>query len=1040
MFSSLVRGTRTFLLGPVRSTSRAPAVLLALAVTGSPLTAQEADHPMTLDGPTFRNIGPASMSGRIVDMEVVEMDVDVFYLATSTGGLWKTTDRGTNYTVLFDQESSFSLGDVAVHQQDTSIVWLGTGERASRQSSGWGDGVYKSTDGGETWTNVGLRDSKHIGRITLHPTDTDIAYVAAMGHLWGPNEERGLYRTTDGGVSWARILEGDENTGAVDIAMDPSDSSILYAAMYQRRRRPWGFHGGGPGSGLYKSTDGGDTWTDLSHLNGLPEGDYGRIGISIYRTDPNIVYISLEQGERYNASTAYEQRLAGIYRSEDKGGSWEHMGDWNPRPMYASQPLVDPSDDQRIYMLNSYSFSDDGGRNFTRPDQSLHGDDRLVWVNPNDSDHVMKADDGGLGISYDRGLTWQYAPHIPVSQYYRVSYDYKDPYWVYGGLQDNGSWAGPQDTYRGEGILNQDWIRWGGGDGFLNLVDTTDNRTLYTESQYLGLSRVDMETGQRQIIRPGDPTGAIGPRRNWTTWPDPDMPQQRLGNAMEPANWDGPFLISAHDPNTIYAGTQRFWRSRDKGSNWEDLGDWTTSVARQRLRIMEQDPDSFTLSLDDGIPYWPTLTAIAESPLDPNVLYLGTDDGLVQVSTDAGATFTEVSTRLPGLPEMTWVNDIEASRHVAGRVYAAINNYRNDDYSNYAYRSDDFGQTWTAIASNVPDGQVVRVIREDTRNPDVLYMGTEFGLWYSLNSGESWWKLAMGLPSTAYNDVQVHPRDNDLIVGTHGRGIWILDQVNALQELTPDLHTAPAHLFTMETARQIRYRNEMAHMGDMVFYGENPPAGAIIDYWIGEDGASPRISVHDVAGDEVAWMDGSADLGLNRIVWNLRHSLPGQGEEPEGEGGGGGFGGGPPSDGPSGPLVIPGSYTVRLTAGGQTHEQSLRVEEDPRLNVTAAVRAQWTADLLELAEMRLAAQAGADAAGDVVEALDEGERSMSEDDAAKVRDMNREWRELTSRIRRLYGEASGYVGPLSGDQASERAFYRETLETLTREWSAVAGG
>jgi hypothetical protein len=320
-------------------------------------------------------------------------------------------------------------------------------------------------------------------------------------------------------------------------------------------------------------------------------------------------------------------------------------------------------------------------------------------------------------------------------------------------------------------------------------------------------------------------------------------------------------------------------------------------------------------------------------------------------------------------------------------------------------------------------------------------MGTEFGLWYSLDGGESWWKLAMGLPSTAYNDVQVHPRDNDLIVGTHGRGIWILDQINALQELSPELHDAPAHLFTMEPARQIRYRNEMAHMGDMVFNGENPPAGAIIDYWIGQDGEAPRISVHDVAGEEVAWMDGSADPGLNRVVWNLRHSLADQGEEPRSGGGGfGGFGGGPPADGPGGPLVIPGSYTVRLTAGGQTHEQSLRVEEDPRLNVSAAVRTGWTADLLELAEMRLAAQAGSDAAAEVVEALDEGERSMSEDDAARVRDMNREWRELTTRLRRLYGEASGYVGPLSGDQASERMFYREMLATLTREWAVVAGG
>jgi photosystem II stability/assembly factor-like uncharacterized protein len=1019
---------------PVPSILVAAWAAAALASPALPdtLAAQEADHPMVLDGLTFREIGPASMSGRVVDLDVVESDVDVIYVATSTGGLWKTNDRGTNFTILFDDQPVFSLGDVAVHQADTSIVWLGTGERASRQSSGWGDGVYKSTDGGVTWQNMGLRDSKHIGRVVLHPTDTALVYVAAMGHLWGPNQERGLYRSRDGGSTWERILAGDDDTGAVDVAMDPQDPNTLFAALYQRRRRPWGFHGGGPGSGLYKSTDGGDTWAELSHQGGLPEGDYGRIGISIYRTDPSIVYVSIEQGERYNASTAYEQRLAGIYRSEDEGATWEHMGDWNPRPMYASQPLVDPNDDQRIYMLNSYSFSDDGGRTFTEPDQSLHGDDRLVWVDPHDSEHVMKADDGGLGISYDRGLTWQYIPHLPVSQYYRVSYDYRDPYWVYGGLQDNGSWGGPNDSYRSDGILSQDWIRYGGGDGFLNLVDTTDNRTLYTESQYLGLSRVDMVTGQHQTIRPGDPTGAISPRRNWTTWPDPDLPDERLGNAMEPANWDGPFVISAHDANTVYAGTRRFWRSRDRGVTWEDLGDLTTGQARQRLPIMDQEPDSFTLSLDDGIPYWPTLSAIAESPLDASVLYVGTDDGLIHVSTDGGRTFTEVSQRFPGLPRMTWVNGLEASRHLPGRVYASINNYRNDDYANYLYRSDDFGQTWTSIVSNLPPNRVVRTLREDTRNPEVLYLGTEFGLFYSLDGGGGWLRVAMGLPSVAVNDLVVHPRDNDLILGTHGRGIWILDQINALQELGPELHEAPSHLFTMEPARQIRYRREFPHMGDQVFRGQNPPAGAIVDYWLGPDVGTPRLSVLDVAGTEVAWMEGTEDVGLNRGVWNLRHSLPGQGEEEDEDEEEGGFGGqrGPPRSGPSGPLVVPGAYTVRLSVGGAAHEQRLVIEEDPRLDVTPDVRARWTADLLDIAALGLRVEDGLEAAETVVEELDAGERSVSDEDEAQARDLHREWRELRSRIRRLYNEVESWVGPLTTDQASEWAYYLEMAGTL----------
>jgi photosystem II stability/assembly factor-like uncharacterized protein len=642
------------------------AALVVLATPGTqtrPVAAQDADPFANLD---FRTIGPSTMSGRIVDLEVLDVDPDVFFVASSTGGLWKTTTRGVTFESVTDDLPTHSIGDVAVHPVDTARVWLGMGERASRQSSSWGDGVWRSDDGGQTWTHVGLEDSHHIGRITLHPADRNVAYVAAMGHLWGPNEERGLYRTTDAGATWERILSVDENTGAVDVAMDPVDHDVMYAATYQRQRRPWGFHGGGPGSALWKSTDGGDTWSQLTNVgldNGLPTGTIGRIGISIYRSDPSVVYVSVEQGLRYNASTAYEERLAGIYRSEDFGETWEFMSDWNPRPMYASQILVDPSDDQRIYMVNTYSWSDDGGRTFTRARQSLHGDDRLVWVNPNDSDHVMKADDGGLGISYDRGVTWWYARHLPVSQWYRVRVDMKKPFWVYGGLQDNGSWAGPSATYRSEGIRHDDWIKWGGGDGFLNVVDTTDNRTLYVESQYLGLSRVDMATGERSDIRPGDPEGAIGARRNWRTWPDLADPSERLGNAMEPANWDGPFIISPHDNHTIYAGTRRLWRSRDQGQNWEDLGDWTTGADRRTLSIMGQMPTDTTRSLDDGIPYWPTLTAIEESPLQEGLLYIGTDDG--QVRCNVHQRHRSASGRPP--------DDVgEHDRGVAGRGGARV--------------------------------------------------------------------------------------------------------------------------------------------------------------------------------------------------------------------------------------------------------------------------------------------------------------------------------------------------------------------------------
>ncbi len=822
---------------------------------------------------TPREIGPATVSGRVVDLDVVELDTRIIYAATSTGGVWKSIDNGIRWEALFQHEAVHSIGDIVVHQRDTSVVWVGTGERASRQSSGWGNGVYKSTDGGQTWTYKGLPESHHVGRIILHPDNPDIVYVAAMGHLWGANPDRGLYKSTNGGDSWTRVLNVDAETGAVDVAMDPSDPNTLYAAMYQRQRRPWGFHGGGPGSALYKSTDAGATWTKLTNAgldNGLPTGDIGRIGISIYRADPRIVYASVEQGERYNASTAYEQRVSGIYRSEDKGRTWTFMGDWNPRPMYASQPLVDPNDDQRVYMLNAYSYSDDGGRTFTVPrDHNTHGDDRLVWVDPHDSNHVIKADDGGLGISYDRGDHFLYVTNLPVSQWYRVRVDMAHPYNVYGGLQDNGSWRGPNLVYRSEGILNEDWIRWGGGDGFLTVPDTANNRISYVESQYLGLTRNDLVTGESKSIRPNQPEGFIGARRNWTTWPDLSDPYQRLGNAMPPGNWDGPFIISPHESNTLYAGLNELFKSTDRGDTWTSLGDLTSGTDRRTLEIMGQKPDSFTLSLDDGIPYWATISAVAESEFTPGVLYAGTDDGQVQVSMNDGRSWTNVSDRLPGAPDMMWVNAIHPSKLVKGRVYLSANNYRNDDFGNYAWRSDDDGMTWTRVTGDLPAERVVRVVRDDQRNPDVLWMGTEFGAFWSWNGGTNWTEIGGDFPTVAVNDLVIHPRDNDLVLATHGRGVWILDQVNAFQELTPTVAASASHLFSVEDAEQIRYRGERGHTGNMIFEGANPPNGAILDYWLRTAGTEATLTVQDASGTPVATVRTSTNAGLNRAVWDL---------------------------------------------------------------------------------------------------------------------------------------------------------------------------
>ncbi|NKB87163.1 MAG: hypothetical protein GKS06_02945 [Acidobacteria bacterium] len=780
------------------------AVLGLIAVPGTRAVEanpqQRALESDDLAGLEFRTIGPAIMSGRIVDIAVVESDPYVFYAASATGGVWKTSNNGVTFTPVFEKEATHSVGDIAVHQADPDIVWVGTGERANRQSSSWGDGIYKSTDAGQTWVNMGLRDTHHIGRVALHPTDPDTVYVAALGHLWGANEERGVYRSRDGGLSWQRILYIDEDSGAVDVAIDPLHPDALFAATYQRRRTAYGFHGGGPGSGFYRSTDGGDTWVELTGVdmdedaeenpdhpwgtlvNGLPAGDYGRIGMSIYRSDPRIVYISIEQGDKYTASTSYDgERYAGIYRTEDGGNTWEHMSDWNPRPMYASQIHVDPTDDQRVYMQNSFSFSDDGGRTFTVPRQSIHSDDRHLWVNPNESRHLIKASDGALGISYDRGLTWLWASNLPVSQYYRVGVDLRDPYWVYGGLQDNGSWMGPSATLRSEGVLNEDWRPIGGGDGFLTLVDPTDQNVVYAESQYLGLTRLDLATGQRQSIRPGNPVGYKFGRRNWRLYGTGEEPRI-LEQEMEPGNWDGPYMLSPHDPSTIYAGTENLYVSTDRGGSWRNIGRMSDEWERSEVQIMGQDPTASVASLDDGVPYFATITSIVESPLREGLLFVGTDDGNVQRSRDAGDTWENLADRFPGLPARTWVADVEPSPHDPDVVFAAFDGHREDDFTNYIYRSDDGGDSWVSIVNDLPADRVVRAFQQDVVNPDLLFAATELGMFVSIDQGMHWVEMRSNLPTLPINDFVVHPREHDLVLGSHARGVWILDNITAIRD------------------------------------------------------------------------------------------------------------------------------------------------------------------------------------------------------------------------------------------------------------------
>ncbi len=1087
-------------LPPMTRLMRASCLTVLLLAVAAPQAISAAAEPSApqerqlessdLDALSPRSIGPAIMSGRIVDIAVVENDPYIFYAAAATGGVWKTMNNGVTFKPVFEKEATHSVGDIAVHQVETDIVWVGTGERANRQSSGWGDGVYKSTDGGQTWTNKGLPESHHIGRVALHPTDPDLVYVAALGHLWGSNEERGVYRSRDGGDTWERVLYIDADTGAADIAIDPAHPETVFATTYQRRRTAYGFHGGGSGSGLYRSIDGGDNWVELTGVesdgeaeanpdhpwgtlaNGLPDGEYGRIGISIYRADPRIVYVSIEQGDKYTASTSYEgERFAGIYRTEDGGVTWEHMSDWNPRPMYASQIHVDPSDDQRIYMQNAFSFSDDGGRTFTVPRQSIHSDDRHLWVNPNESRHLIKASDGALGISYDRGKTWLWASNLPVSQYYRVSVDMREPYRVYGGLQDNGSWVGPSATLRSEGILNEDWRPIGGGDGFLTAVDPSDQNVVYSESQYLGLTRRDLATGQTQSIRPGNPVGYKFGRRNWRLYGTGEEPRI-LEQEMAPGNWDGPFMLSPHDPTTIYAGTENLYVSKDRGGSWRDLGRMSGEWERSEVQIMGQDPTASVASLDDGVPYFATLTTIVESPLSQGLLFVGTDDGNVQRSTDGGETWTNLSDRFPGLPPRTWVSDIEASPHDAQTVLASFDGHREDDFTNYLYGSIDGGDSWVDITGDMPAKRVIRAVQQDVVNPTLLYAAAEFGFFVSIDAGEHWVELRGDMPTLPFNDFVIHPRDNDLVLGSHARGVWILDSINALRGLSADAIAASATLFDVRAARMTRRSRSTAQVGDTQFRGQNPPNGAIIDYWLrdgfeaaeendadediaDEDDAgdestadateddaaeveSPvHLEVYDAAGNLVRTLDAKTDRGLNRVVWNLRYdSLPEAANverEPDpvradqSNRRGGFFG-----NGANGPLVVPGTYTVRLTVEDATHETTVEVSEDQRIQAPTAVRTAWTELQQELGRMYVEVN-------EQMAAVIEREEGLEEDtdERAAAQLLREEFSELRTRILVVRGGIANWVGEPTADQQSTIAFCRSAMTELAARWEAM---
>ena len=886
------------------------------APTATPLTAQQAITSEELAAFTPRHVGPAVTGGRIHDVEALPYDPSTIYVASASGGLWKSVNRGITWTNLWEHMPVSTFGDLAIAPSDPDILYAGTGEQQNRQSTSWGNGVYRSDDAGASWRHLGLEETHHTGRVQVHPTDPDIVYVGALGNLWRSSPERGVYRSRDGGRSWDKVLYVDEHTGAIDLVIDPSNPDVLYAAMYQRQRRTWGFNGGGSGSGLYKTTDGGDSWRELT--NGLPAGDKGRIGIAIAQTSPQILNVLVQHTTE-----------SGGYRSEDGGESWEKVSDQNIRPMYYSHVFIDPTDEDRVYTLATSSHrSEDGGRTFTeiaeRPtyDVGVHADHHTMWINPADPDHFYLAGDAGLHETYDRGVTFRRVHNIPIGQFYGITVDNRDPYWIYGGMQDNHSWMGPSATRSWEGIVDDEWRQSGFGDGMYQQADP-DGRTMYINAQNGSWTRFDNRTGDMMSLRLPAPDGE------------------------EPYRWDwvSPSLISRHDPSTVYLGGNRLFISRDRGDSFTRTADLTRQQDRDTLMIMGVRGADITLSRNDGTSSFGEIVTISESPLDPAVLWVGTDDGNVQVSQDGARSWSEVSGGAPGLPDGTYVSRVLASAEAPGTAYVTFDAHRDGDFRPYVYRAEEYGVRWTALHDDLPSGSI-NVIVEHPDNAQVLFIGTEHHVFASTDRGESWARFP-NLPTTAYDDMVIHPREKDLVLGTHGRSIIIIDDVGPLGDYGAAVADAAA-FFEPGSGTIMNYWKDTSYRAQAVFMGENPVDGTAVTYRLGPGSGPATLTVRNGAGEVVRVMGVPSGPGLHRVNWDLRHGLP-SADQPEWA----------PHDATvvprplemRGPFVSPGVYTLELSARGLVRTRHVSVEGDPDLPLTAEDYREREAFLIEILEL-----------------------------------------------------------------------------------------
>ncbi|MBL7855021.1 MAG: hypothetical protein JNL17_11525 [Cyclobacteriaceae bacterium] len=999
--------------------------LLLLVVSGFLLPAQTPDK--ALKNMKWRPIGPANMGGRVTDIEGIPGDPTTFYIAGADGGVFKTTNGGVTMQALFTDQKSYSVGDVTVAPSDPEVVYVGSGEGDPRNSVGYGHGVYRSTDGGKTWQALGLEKTDRIKRIVVHPQNPDVACVCALGREWGPNPDRGVFRTEDGGKTWSKVLYLDENTGCSDIAMEWDNPRIMYAGMWTFRRKPWRFDDSGEKTGLYKSTDGGKTWVKISHKNGLPDKPMARIGISIAQSQPNTVYVITEFKDGGT-----------LFRSDDRGESWRLVNsdrNLNFRPFYYSDVRVDPNNPEVVYTLSGgLSKSTDGGRTFRGIARGQHGDNQALWIDPKNSNRVLNGDDGGYRVSYDGFQTYQTINNVELSQFYQLFVDDQDPYFVYGGLQDNGTWTGPSNSLHQIGILKRDWKAIAYGDGYYAVPIPGKENEVYANLQGGVIHHVDTKTGNTRIIHPyPNKMGSAG---------------DAIENHKYRFNWDSPIHISPNDPNTVYTGGNVIFRSRDKGYNWELISpDLTTNdKSKQKSSGGEIYQDNTAAE------FHCTILTIAESPVQKDVIWAGTDDGHVQLTRDGGKTWTNLSKNIVGLPPFAWISKIHASEHDAGTAFVAVDQHRMDDYRAYAFMTTDFGKTWTRISAGLPEDWVY-VVRQDPHNANLLFAGMEHGIFASWDKGKTWSKINNNMPNVSVRDLRVQKRERDLVAATHGRGIWILDDIRALEDFSA-VGSKEVVAFETRPATLWNYYSLIEEQGDQAYRAKNPDYGAYLNFYLAADPKEPvTVDIVDAAGTKVRSLkDTVARAGVNRIVWDLRHQEADRLNQPVRSGWGGGA---------QRPLVAPGNYTARLKANGQVVEMKIVVRGDPRIpmsdvdyrlktETTLALRDQLsqthrminrTDDLLkQLGQLKdRVKNGGADAGVDATVAgqIDEAIKKLKEyeDEILRRPPPNMGYRQRP----RLREEISSLLGDVDDATARPTQPQLERLGELKRENQEAAG-